>query len=419
MRDGDFKIEAPHSPYQEISLCPACDCSHLDLIYDFGDVPLAGYFPLPGKSDDRFLVPMQLRSCRECQLVQVNPDVSDELLFADYRYVSSVGMQPHFDSFAAWFDGSNLANRNSKILEIGCNDGPLLDSLTKLGFRPIGIDPASNIVQQAKDKGLEVICDFFNLRGVTKHNLENTFDVIISCNSFAHISDINQIAAGVAKALNEDGVFIVEVQSLQDMVESKAYDFVYHEHKYYYSISSISNLLNRHGMYLIDGMHIVTHGGSLRLVFSKNQKIKSRILNELIEREQSADLTVGAIAASVGAFMTELNKLRDFLRIAEKGDQLCVGVGASGRANMLLNYLQPEAKAIMAVYDQSPERIGREMALSGIPVMPLESSAESSAENVLILAWNFSEVLMKKWPNKQTTFVLPLPKFEILKKSGQ
>jgi hypothetical protein len=139
----------------------------------------------------------------------------------------------------------------------------------------------------------------------------------------------------------------------------------------------------------------------------------------MIERERSADLTAGAIAASVGAFMTELNKLRDFLRIAEKGDQLCVGVGASGRANMLLNYLQPEAKAIMAVYDQSPERIGREMALSGIPVMPLDSSSESSAENVLILAWNFSEVLMKKWPNKQTTFVLPLPKFEILKKSGQ
>lgn len=406
----------PNSSFREIHVCPACGDDKFTLIHDFGKVPLAGYFPLPGESDDRFLIPMELRSCNTCQLVQVNPDVSDNLLFADYRYISSVGMQSHFDSFAKWFKESNLAEHDCAILEIGCNDGPLLDSLTKLGYKPVGIDPASNIVKQAREKGLKVICDFFNLETVADQMLENSFDVVISCNSFAHISDIDEIAKSVALSLKQDGLFIVEVQSLSDLVESKAYDFVYHEHKYYYSITSISNLLRRHEMHLIDGIGINTHGGSLRLVFSKTKRPMSEKIQKMIKKENSLDLTAGTISLSVVAFMDELIKLKEFLSTASEENQLCVGVGASGRANMLLNYLLPEAKGITAVYDESPERIGREMALSGIPVKQLDPKSEMSPANVLVLAWNFSEVLMNKWPNVNSTFVLPLPEFSVITK---
>ncbi len=409
--------ERPITSFCEIYVCPACGNNKFTSIHDFGKVPLAGYFPLPGESDDRFLIPMELRSCNTCQLVQVNPDVSDNLLFADYRYISSVGMQSHFDSFAKWFKESNLAEDECTILEIGCNDGPLLDSLTKLGYKPVGIDPASNIVKKAFEKGLKVICDFFNLESVATHNLENRYDVIISCNSFAHISDIDEIAKSVALSLKEDGLFIVEVQSLKDLVESKAYDFVYHEHKYYYSITSISNLLRRHDMHLIDGLEINTHGGSLRLVFSKTKRPMSENLHNMIKKENSADLTPKSISLSVDAFMNELNKTKEFLSSALNENEVCVGVGASGRANMLLNYLLPEAKGITAVYDESPERIGREMALSEIPVKQLDSKSEMAPVNVLVLAWNFSEVLISKWPNASSTFVRPLPEFSVIKKT--
>ena len=403
------------SPFQEIDLCPACSNSEFDRIYEFGNVPLAGYFPLPGKSEEKFLIPMELRSCKECQLVQINPDVNDDLLFADYRYVSSVGMQSHFDSFADWFEKSHFADQNSTILEIGCNDGPLLDSLTKKGYRPIGIDPASNIVRQASQKGLNVICDFFNLESVEAHQLVNTCDVLISCNSFAHISDIGLVAKSVARALKPTGVFIVEIQSLYDLVKSKAFDFVYHEHKYYYSIVSISNLLRRHGMYLVDGMEIDTHGGSMRLVFSKSKNDESEIVKKMIKKENSVDLTPTAIQVAIVSFMEEIQKLKIFLQSSSKENQVCVGVGASGRANMLLNYLLPEAKVIDAVYDESPERIGREMALSEIPVKGLAEASELGPANVLVLAWNYSEVLISKWSNQNSTFVIPLPEFTVLR----
>jgi len=358
---------------------------------------------------------MELRSCKECQLVQINPDVSDELLFADYRYVSSVGMQTHFDAFANWFEESHLADQGSTILEIGCNDGPLLDSLTKKGYKPIGIDPASNIVRQASQKGLTVICDFFNLESIEEHKLVNNCDVLISCNSFAHISDIDLVAKSVAHALKPTGVFIVEIQSLYDLVESKAFDFVYHEHKYYYSIVSISNLLRRHGLYLVDGMEIATHGGSMRLVFSKRKHDKSENLEKMIEKENSVDLSPPAIEIAINSFMNEIQKLKKFLRSSSEKNQVCVGVGASGRANMLLNYLLPEAKVIEAVYDESPERIRREMALSEIPVKELAEASELAPANVLVLAWNYSEVLINKWPNQKSTFVVPLPEFTVVK----
>ncbi len=407
-------LENSNDPYHEVVACPACGSEGIELIHDFGMVPLAGYFPKNGQADKKFLLPMQLKICGSCKLVQINPDVSDELLFEDYRYVSSVGMQSHFNIFAEWFAASGIADKSARILEIGCNDGPLLKSLQNHGYQPRGIDPAKNIVKNANDKGLDVICGYFNSKSVRENNLENSFDVVISCNSFAHISHINEIAQAVVEALTRDGVFIVEVQALKDLVESRSYDFVYHEHKYYYSIESITRLMEQHGLFLVDAVSIETHGGSIRFVFSRENLGQSKELIRLIQIENSVDLSSSAIATSIDSFMSELFKLRVFLKeLASKGE-VCVGLGASGRANMLLNYLGLESKTIREVYDESPERIDREMALTGIPVLPLYSARTDQVDYVVVLAWNMSEVLIEKWPTKTNRFIIPLPKLVIL-----
>ncbi len=399
---------------REVSNCPACNNLEIEIIFDFGQVPLAGYFPKRGMADEKNLLPMQLRVCSACQLVQINPDVSDDILFEDYRYVSSIGMQNHFDEFAIWLAQTQKLDQNSKILEIGCNDGPLLQALTDRGFNPVGIDPARNIVELAREKNLDVICDYFNMSSVIRNKMENAFDVIISCNSFAHISGIDHIAASVAKALTQDGLFIVEVQSLQDLVESKAFDFVYHEHKYYYSIHSISVLMKRHGMFLVDALHVNTHGGSIRYVFSKNDLGQSPGLIELILNEKSVDLTGPSIANSIECFMEELAKLKIFLQEAVRKGEICVGVGASGRANMMLSYLRLPLGTLSEVFDESSERVDREMALTGVPVSPFFLASASRADNVVILAWNYSDTFIQKWPRKDTKFILPLPKFRIV-----
>ena len=127
--------------FKNLISCGACQSENLDLAHDFGSVPLAGYFP---KSEEAQidLIPMKLLFCHECTLLQISPDISGEYLFKDYRYISSIGMQQHFDELANWFLRIYNPDKSAKILEFGCNDGPLLSALTEKGFSPVGIDPA-------------------------------------------------------------------------------------------------------------------------------------------------------------------------------------------------------------------------------------------------------------------------------------
>jgi ubiquinone/menaquinone biosynthesis C-methylase UbiE len=318
-------------------------------------------------------------------------------------------MQEHFNQFANWFSKELNPSRNSKILEIGCNDGPLLQALSEYGYNPKGIDPASNIIKLAEAKNFEVINDFFNLSSLEKYNLRNSQDIVISCNSFAHISDISGIANAVSQSLKPNGKFIVEVQSILDLIKNNSFDFVYHEHKYYYSIKSITSLLNQFGLYLIDGMKISTHGGSYRLTFSKNFQSKSPNLVEMVREEDNESISVEVIIARIGIFMKQINLTRKFLRKCKKEGKRVVGFGASGRANMLLQYLGEEAGIIEIVFDESAERIGRNMGFTNIPIISFSKMPNEQYDVVVILAWNYATRILSKIPKRTATIAIPLP----------
>jgi SAM-dependent methyltransferase len=384
----------------------------LEVVYDFGVVPLAGYFPRKGEEDPRYLAPMQLLLCDNCLLAQITPDVADEILFSDYRYISSVGMQEHFNGFAEWFTLELNPSKTLQILEIGCNDGPLLRALSESGFNPVGIDPATNIVKMAQAKGFEVINDFFNESILDKYNLRNSQDVVISCNSFAHISDISGIAKAVSESLKYDGIFIVEVQSLPELIKNKSFDFIYHEHKYYYSIKSIEYLLKQYGLSLIDGMKINTHGGSYRLVFSKNLHDKSGRIKEIQKEESKEAITKEALISGIETFMRQIELTGTFLRECKGEGKRVVGFGASGRANMLLCYLQEDASIIEGIFDESVERIGRNMGFTNIPIVAFTGVAKDKYDAMIILAWNYATTVLPKLPVFRVPIVIPLPVYK-------
>jgi len=138
-------MESANEIYSIIKSCASCNSVSLDVIYDFGQCPLAGYFPLPEKISNENLIEMKLMFCNSCELIQINPNVSDRYLFSDYRYRSSIGMKFHFNSLVEWLTEKSLISSNSKILEVGSNDGTLLLQLRDHGFNAVGIDPAANI----------------------------------------------------------------------------------------------------------------------------------------------------------------------------------------------------------------------------------------------------------------------------------
>lgn len=402
-----------NAQHREISRCGACHCSILEVIYDFGTVPVAGYFP---NHDEPIApkLPMRLMRCVECTLYQITPVLSDEFLFANYRYVSSVGMQKHFDELANWFKGTFHPKPNTRILEIGCNDGPLLNSLSQLGFDPIGIDPATNIVNEARKRGYRIINDFFGPQALLDHKELANFDFIFSSNSFAHISDINSIAKSISSALLPGGVFIVEVQSFTELLKQGAFDFVYHEHKYYYTLRSISNVMEKFDLYLREVAFVSTHGGSYRLIFEKGSKVLSREIRDAINSEEEFLQSMDFVKA-IENYLSELAKSDEYIRHASNSGKRIFGFGASGRGNMLLANLPMTRQSLSAVMDESPERIGRKMSQHDVSIIDFNGINHRDIDIVVILAWNFADRIISRWKNHQTTFVIPLPKFAAIK----
>ena len=283
-----------------------------------------------------------------------------------------------------------------------------------MGFSPIGIDPAKNIVALAKGKGLSVINDFFGEDAVTRYEELQNVDFIFSSNSFAHITDIHSIAKSIAKSLAPDGRFIVEVQRLILLVESNAFDFVYHEHKYYYTLQSLSKLLSQFDLNLVDCMETPIHGGSYRLVFQKSSTQVTLAAKTMLERESRIKLGSQELEIAILSYRNEIRKLNNFLLESYRLGKRVVAFGASGRANMLLGAMPAASKIFNVVIDQSPERIGRLMAQNSIPIVDFDAIDCEEYDLAVILAWNFAGSIMAKLRNRQSIFVVPLPNFQII-----
>ena len=389
--------------HEEVTKCASCLSQSLMLIHDFGYSPLAGYFPKPGEVSEENRIPMQLKKCSNCELVQISPSVDDELLFKDYRYLSRFAMNSHFEELANWLL-EKFGSNNLQVLEIGSNDGTLLDKLKSGGMQVVGVDPAENVASYAASRGHQIYCEYFSDDFVKESKIENSFDLIISCNSFAHISEIRKVSKGVSLALKDDGFFVVEVQAWPELVRVGAFDFVYHEHRYYYDLHSISNLLSQFGLFLIYAEIVKSHGNSYRLIFQKN--IVGKSSSKVLKSEES--LSYEQIKMGINFFLNAIATTKQKLITLSSEHKRIVAFGASGRGNMILAQFSTTSE-ILTVFDESPERIGREMAFTGIPVRDFRELNEFEYDACLILAWNHAEEIIKKWPHQGKLLIVPFP----------
>ena len=390
--------------YEEVKNCASCYSTKLITLHDFGNSPLAGYFPKPGEGSAVYRIPMTLKRCSDCELVQVSPSVDDKLLFSDYRYLSRFAMSSHFEELSDWIV-KKFDTKQIRVLEIGCNDGTLLDKLRAKGMQVEGVDPAANVANYALSNGHKVYCDYFSDDFVSENGLKGKYDLVISCNSFAHISEIRKVSQGVALTLKDGGIFIVEVQAWPELVRLGTFDFVYHEHRYYYDLHSIHNLLSQFNLFLIDAELVNSHGNSYRLTFRKNDG--KEISAEVMKSENS--LTISQIRSGIDEFLSAIQATRLRLDALESANKRVIAFGASGRGNMILGQLS-RTDDIQAVFDESPERINREMALTGIPIKDFRALVDSEYDACLILAWNHAQEIIEKWPHDGKLLLVPLPR---------
>ena len=398
--------------YEKRKQCAGCGSGLFETILDLGIVPLAGYFPTKEELSNQSQYPLNLVVCKYCKLVQTDSVIDPSLLFEDYRYLSSVGLSGHFKNVANLID-DKYQIKDKKILEIGCNDGVLLEPLKRLGADVEGVDPAKNIVKVARDKGLKVYNDYFNDKTFGDDDFKSKYDIVISNNTFAHIIDIQSVIKGINKVLKPEGIFIFEVHYLKSLIEGKQWDNVYHEHIFYYSISALQKMFQRNNMTLIDFEEIPIHSGSIRVtVKNRLEFLPNKILDRITDETKNiCDLNyLNQYGKDVKKHISDFNNQISIL----SKENAIAGYGASGRANMFCNLTDLNSDIVRFIVDESPERCGRYIANTDIPIVDIETLENSNVNLIIIFAWNYSKMIIEKTQFRKFKYLVAFPTVQLV-----
>ncbi len=401
--------------YKKRTKCASCNNSHLTQIHDFGEVPLAGNFPTESELSDVQTYQLSLVICEECKLVQTNSIISPEVLFSDYRYKSSIGLTTHFNDYTNWFI-NKFGKSPYSILEIGCNDGVLLHPMQSAGFDIIGVDPAENIIKNPVSDGLSIYGDYFSTKFVESNKFNSKFDFILANNSFAHIDNILDVVNGVEMGLKDGGYFIIEVHYVLELIKQFQYDNIYHEHIYYYSLTSLQNLLSPYGIYIVDFEYINTHSGSIRVVFQKGGITSNKVKDTLLFEEETGLTDIQYYTEFSNNIIKHSTEFINALQKIKSEGNIIYGYGASGRANMLCNILKLTNDDISVIFDESIERIDRYIPNSNIPITDANKLNDMYNDNIVmvIFAWNYTNMIIDKLKKYNFKFLIPFPSINLV-----
>ena len=373
-----------------------------------------------GKPEERY--PLALAFCLHCSLAQITEVVSPEKLFRDYAYYSSISdeMVEHArQASRRAIEGRRLGN-DSLVVEIASNDGYLLRHYVEHGIPVLGIDPARNIAEAASANGVPTIAEFFNV-GLAKELRRSgrLADVVHANNVLAHVPDIHGFIAGIESILKPRGVAIVETPYVRDMVERSEFDTIYHEHVFYYSLSSLTRLLAGHGLVVLNVERIPIHGGSLRLLIGRERELAPEPSVAALLYEETALGLAGPeyfdeFASHVRAIGDDL---RQMLSSMKRGGRRVAAYGAAAKGAVLLNAFGIGAETIDFVVDRSPHKQGRYMPGVHIPIRAPDLLLHEMPDACLLLAWNFADEIIRQQADyvaRGGQFIVPIPEPRLL-----
>ncbi|HLD02793.1 MAG TPA: class I SAM-dependent methyltransferase [Candidatus Nanoarchaeia archaeon] len=406
--------------------CRGCHSANVMKVISLGDSALAGGFIHKEDIPKERKFPLEVYFCKDCSLVQLLDLVPPDVLFKDYRYLSSVSntMKNHFIDYAKALKEKYSLTNDSLVVEFGSNDGVLLKPLQDIGVKCLGVEPAANIAKVAMERGLDVIVDYFS-ESLAKEIIKKygKADIITGNNVFAHIDDIDGVMNAVVSLLKDDGSYVFQVHYLVDLIQKMQYDTIYHEHFCYYSVKALQTLMERFGMEIFHVDRVSLHEGSIRVHAKKISSRKNNVdetVAGLIKLEESLGLFSEKAYMDFEKKMQKSRKdLVDMLvRLKKEGKKL-VGYGAPGRGTTLVNYCKIDSKLLDYTTDESPERVGRVMPGTHIPIIHVSKFREDSKmpDYALMLAWSYKKEILgkeKTFLEKGGKFIVPLPSIQVI-----
>jgi|TARA_B100001964_G_scaffold109469_2_gene122385 methylation protein EvaC len=385
-------------------------------------MPIANAFL---KKDDlknpEFKFELAVGFCEKCTMVQLIDRVNKRVMFNEnYAYFSSVSktMEEHFKNFSAELNNRFLGNEeNLLVVEIGCNDGIMLKNFNQEKIKSLGIEPSKNVADAAREKGLEVINNFFD-ESLAKEILKTKGNakVIYAANVICHIESLHELAKGIKLLLKKDGIFVFEEPYIIDIIEKNAYDQIYDEHVFYFSATSLRNFFSMYDMEIFEVYNQSTHGGSMRYyVCNKGSYKITDSVYKCLENEEKNSLdkleTYNQFAKNVEKSKIMLVKL--LKEIKSQGKSI-VGYGASSKGTIVLNYCNIGNDMIEYITDTTPTKQGLYSPGMHIPIISPEEFYKNTPDYALLMVWNYAKEIKEKEKDKNVKFIVHIPYAKVI-----
>ncbi len=412
--------------FTHYTTCRFCLSSNIKPCINLGDMPLAGGFLTTlNNIDSEKFYPLEISFCQNCYLLQSVNVVDKDVLFKDYFYHSSSikTLTNHFHEVTEEILTETKDSRSPFIVEIGCNDGTLIEELSNNNVQALGVDPADNIVKPLIKKGLPIINNYFT-ENVAK-NIKKTHgqaDVICSFNVLAHIEDMHDVFKGITTLLSDDGILIMETHYLGTLLKEMQYDMIYHEHQYYYSLMTLILFFKKFDLEVYDVKPISIHAGSMRYYVKRKKSSKhpiSKNVEKLVKQEKEQQLD------KLETYLSFNNKLQivkenllSLLHELKYHNKKIVGYGASGRGTVIMNYCGLDNTLLDYVVDDAPAKQGAFTPGTHLEIKPSSSlMTDPMTDFAVLFAWSFVDEINKRnaeYIKGGGKFITPLPTVQIV-----
>ena len=380
---------------------------------NFGDQPLINNF----KTVKTIKYPTVITQCSKCYLVQLKYSVKDNVIYPrNYSYLSGDSKEKIEDFKNLILKlSSNFKIKKPEIIDIGGNDGSLMQIAKARGYTTTNVEPtrAANLSIR---KGVNTIQKKFDFKLVkTLRQKKVEFDFVVSTNFFAHTNNLKEIISGVKNILNDNGILIIEIQYLYKVLKVNGFDSFHQDHKYYYTLSSLKKILHVFNLNIFDAEFLKNQKEILRIYADKNIKKNTFRLYQILKSEN--DFKVFEKVKKLNNFrIKHIFKIKKLIKKLILQNKQIFAISASPRGCVLLNSANFTRKNINFVGEVPGSfKLKKFIPGTNIPIVNENKIVKEQPDFIIILAWHLKYRLIKILVKKgyKGKFIAPLPKLEI------